>query len=68
VALNEEVVAFVELRASAQASATELLDWLKPRLSPYKRPSQIIFLPTLPSLPSGKIRKADLKTLALSPA
>jgi long-chain acyl-CoA synthetase len=64
VALNEEVVAFVELRQNAHATPAELLDWLKPRLSPYKRPSEIIFLSSLPSLPSGKIRKSDLKDLA----
>jgi acyl-CoA synthetase (AMP-forming)/AMP-acid ligase II len=64
VTLNEEVVAFVELRASAQATSAELLDWLKLRLSPYKRPSEIIFLSSLPSLPSGKVRKSDLKELA----
>jgi long-chain acyl-CoA synthetase len=64
VTLNEEVVAFVELRANAQATPAELLDWLKPRLSPYKRPGEIIFMSSLPSLPSGKIRKADLKDLA----
>ncbi|RDK11924.1 class I adenylate-forming enzyme family protein [Cupriavidus lacunae] len=64
VTLNEEVVAFVELRKNMQATARELLEWLKPRLSPYKRPAEIVFLPSLPLLTSGKIRKAELKERA----
>jgi long-chain acyl-CoA synthetase len=62
--LNEEVVAFVEIKSGQATTAKVLQNWLKDRLSPYKRPSEIIFLSSLPLLPSGKVRKNELKDLA----
>jgi long-chain acyl-CoA synthetase len=61
---NEEVVAFVEVRNGHETTEPELQEWLRERLSSYKRPSQIIFLMSLPSLPSGKIRRTELRDLA----
>jgi len=64
VAGNEEVVAFVELRDPTQASAEDLLAYLAERLSPYKRPSELVILPALPAAATGKILKSQLRQLA----
>ena len=52
---DEEVVAYVETREEVDAGALQA--WLAPRLAPYKRPSRIVFMATLPAAPSGKILK-----------
>jgi len=52
---DEEVVAFVEIREEVDAEALQA--WLVPRLAPYKRPSKIVFMATLPAAPSGKVLK-----------
>ncbi|MCX7172677.1 MAG: hypothetical protein NT159_01825 [Proteobacteria bacterium] len=41
-----------------------LADYLRERLSPYKLPSEIIFLEHLPATPTGKILKAQLRQQA----
>lgn len=61
---NEEVVAFVELAANATLATDALATFLRERLSPYKVPSEIRFLPQLPSAPTGKILKNELRRLA----
>lgn len=61
---NEEVVAFVELAANETLSAEVLNAYARERLSPYKVPSEIRFLSQLPSAPTGKILKNDLKQQA----
>ena len=68
VSLNEEVVAYVQLRRGQHVGAAELQAHLKPLLSPYKRPSEIVFLDVLPTLANGKVKKAALKELAGEPA
>jgi len=55
---EEEVVAFVETRGEVDAAA--LQDWLRARLAPYKRPSTIVFMASLPAAPSGKVLKHRL--------
>jgi len=60
---NEEVVAFVELKPGATATPGELVEFAGRLLAPYKRPSEVILLPSLPASPSGKILKARLKAL-----
>jgi acyl-CoA synthetase (AMP-forming)/AMP-acid ligase II len=47
---NEEVIAFVQYAAR--------------HLAPYKRPSHILIVSTLPMTPSGKIAKSDLAKIA----
>ena len=64
VADNEEVVAFVELAPGSQASAAELLRFAEQRLTPYKRPVEIVILPALPVSATGKILKHRLRTMA----
>lgn len=61
---NEEVVAFVELKSGAILNQFEILAFLRQRLSPYKVPSEIRVLESLPCAPSGKILKHQLKKQA----
>ena len=61
---NEEVVAFVELAPGALASVEELAAHCAAALAPYKRPSEIVILQSLPAAPSGKILKGQLAKLA----
>jgi long-chain acyl-CoA synthetase len=59
---NELVVAYVQPAAGSQLDEETLQAWLKPRLTAYKRPSQIIFMDPLPTAPSGKVLKHKLQT------
>lgn len=68
VADNEEVVAFVEVKAGMAPDLQELREWLRGQLSPYKLPSEIRIVPALPAAPTGKILKHVLKNMANKPA
>lgn len=57
---NEEVVAFVQLRAGANASPDEIAAFASQHLAPYKRPAEIIFRSSLPATSAGKILKHQL--------
>ena len=61
---NEEVVAFVELDPAQVLSSEELHAYLAERLSPYKVPSKIFVMPSLPAAATGKILKGKLKEQA----
>ena len=62
---NEEIVAFVQLIQGARTRPADLMDFIRDQLAPYKRPSEIIVLDTLPATSTGKILKAQLaKSLA----
>ena len=61
---NEEVVAFVELKAGRHASAEELATFAAQHLTPYKRPAEIVILPVLPVSATGKILKRQLRSEA----
>jgi acyl-CoA synthetase (AMP-forming)/AMP-acid ligase II len=61
---NEEVVAFVELRAGGAATPAELRAFAAERLAPYKVPAEIVVLPGLPASATGKVLKAKLRELA----
>jgi acyl-CoA synthetase (AMP-forming)/AMP-acid ligase II len=61
---NEEVVAFLELKAGTILIQAEIQAFLRQRLSPYKIPSEIRILESLPCAPSGKILKHLLKEQA----
>ncbi|SEO49121.1 Acyl-CoA synthetase (AMP-forming)/AMP-acid ligase II [Trujillonella endophytica] len=43
--------------------AQELLDWLSPRLAPYKRLRDVFFVEAIPRTPSGKIQRRHLTPL-----
>ncbi|MGA1858159.1 AMP-binding protein [Azospirillum sp. 11R-A] len=64
VAGNEEVVAFVQFVPGRGATEEELKAWAAERLAPYKRPSRIVALESLPASPTGKLLKSGLRALA----
>jgi long-chain acyl-CoA synthetase len=57
---EEEVVAFVELAPGAQVSPRELIEFAGRSLAPYKRPAEVIVLPSLPAAANGKVLKGKL--------
>ena len=61
---NEEVIAFVQPVPGAALDEAALAIWAGERLAPYKRPSRIVSMDTLPAAASGKVFKHKLKDLA----
>jgi long-chain acyl-CoA synthetase len=61
---DEDVVAFVEPLPGSQVATKELAEYASQHLAPYKRPSDIIFVPTMPMTPTGKIVKGQLAKMA----
>jgi len=60
---NEDVIAFVQIVVGGELQAAELRAYARARLSAYKVPRELVFLASLPTAPSGKILKAQLKGL-----
>lgn len=61
--LNEDVLAFIELRAGAvwdEATRAALDAHLREQLAPYKRPASVTVLESLPMTTSGKLMKRRL--------
>jgi acyl-CoA synthetase (AMP-forming)/AMP-acid ligase II len=61
---GEEIVAFVQWAQGATASVADLADHAARQLAPYKRPSTIFSVATLPASPTGKILKSELAAMA----
>ena len=61
---NEEVVAFVEPLQGKEIDPESLKNWLRERVAPYKRPSQVIMMEQIPAAPSGKLLKHKLEAIA----
>ena len=57
---GEEVVAFVQLAPSSSTSETELAKHAAQHLAAYKRPSQILLVPSMPLTTTGKVVKGEL--------
>ncbi|WP_439143639.1 class I adenylate-forming enzyme family protein [Planktotalea sp.] len=57
---DEEVLAFVQLAKLGTLTSDDLRRFVEPRLSPYKRPSQIVLTLSLPAAPTGKLLKHKL--------
>jgi acyl-CoA synthetase (AMP-forming)/AMP-acid ligase II len=57
---NEEVVAYVELAQGARTTPEDLLRHAAPLLAPYKRPAEIVIVPSLPLAANGKVLKSQL--------
>ncbi len=57
---NEEILAFVEPVSGSPLTPTELAEHAARHLASYKRPSRILFIPSMPVTPTGKIAKAEL--------
>jgi acyl-CoA synthetase (AMP-forming)/AMP-acid ligase II len=65
---GEEILAFVQLTPSSPTSETELVQHAAKHLAPYKRPSQILIVASMPLTPTGKVIKAELpKLVPLAP-
>jgi acyl-CoA synthetase (AMP-forming)/AMP-acid ligase II len=60
VAGNEEVVAFVQLIKGSTTTSAQLLAFVNPQLTGYKRPAEIIILDALPATSTGKLLKHKL--------
>jgi acyl-CoA synthetase (AMP-forming)/AMP-acid ligase II len=60
VAGNEEVVAFVQLIKGSTTTPSQLLAFVNPQLTGYKRPAEIIILDALPATSTGKLLKHKL--------
>lgn len=61
---NEEVVAFVETQSGTSIDTAALRAFLKARLSPYKLPSDIRMIDSMPTTASGKLLKNGLRKMA----
>lgn len=57
---NEEIVGFVQLLPGSRMTPADLMDFVRPQLTSYKRPSEIIVLDALPATSTGKILKHKL--------
>jgi acyl-CoA synthetase (AMP-forming)/AMP-acid ligase II len=60
---GEEIVAYVQLATSATASESDLAQYAAKHLAPYKRPSQILLVASMPLTPTGKVVKGELAKL-----
>ena len=58
---GEVPVAFVVLRASAQATPEELVDFCRAKLARFKVPRAVVLTDALPRNPSGKVLKRTLR-------
>ena len=65
---TEIVKAYVVLRPGASASAGELTEHVRARLSGHAYPREIAFLPALPMTVSGKVIRKDLRAMAMAEA
>ena len=57
---DEEIVAFIQLEPGATVAVNEMAEYAAARLASYKRPSKILFVPEMPTTPTGKIVKGEL--------
>jgi acyl-CoA synthetase (AMP-forming)/AMP-acid ligase II len=58
--LGERSCACIKLRDGHDATADELLDYVRGQVADYKVPDRIVFVATLPTTASGKVRKIYL--------
>src|SRR5208283_1424686 len=61
---GEEVVAYVQLAPHSPTSETELSQYAAQHLAPYKQPSHILLVPSMPLTPTGKVIKSELAKLS----
>ncbi len=64
---GEAVKAFVVLKPGSNVTATELIDYCRPKLG-LQKPRSVEFLPELPKNAYGKIVKSDLKKRQAEPS
>ena len=58
--------AAAERHARCEALARDILDFGRGRVASFKLPRHVLFVPELPMTSSGKVRKAELRDLALA--
>jgi long-chain acyl-CoA synthetase len=58
---GEVVKVFVVPNGEARPTRRELIDWLKPRLEPYKLPAAVEWVESLPKTGSGKLQRNLLR-------
>jgi long-chain acyl-CoA synthetase len=61
---GEEVAAVVVLKAGAQVSEQEVIDYCKARLADFKCPKTVRFVKDIPKGPTGKLLKRELQNRA----
>jgi long-chain acyl-CoA synthetase len=61
---DEELLAFVQLSPDSSLAVIELAEYAARHLAPYKRPSQILFVPAIPVNINGKVLKGELMKMA----
>ena len=59
--LGEEITAHVVLRTGAEATAEELVAFVKEQVAPYKYPREVTLLDALPRGATGKLLKRELR-------
>ena len=57
---GEEIIAFVQLAPESKITTEEISEFAAQHLAPYKRPSQILIVPTMQLTPTGKVMKEGL--------
>ncbi|MDP2897164.1 MAG: long-chain fatty acid--CoA ligase [bacterium] len=60
---GEIPVAFISVKEGVEVSKAEFLEYLRPRVAPYKVPREVIFVKEFPRAPTGKILKKELRTM-----
>ncbi len=58
---GEKVTALIVLKEGQKATEEEIIDYCKKHLATYKKPKSVIFVPSLPKTPTGKILKRELR-------
>jgi acyl-CoA synthetase (AMP-forming)/AMP-acid ligase II len=58
---GEAVKAVVALKPGMKATEQELIDFCKSRLTSYKKPKTIDFIPSLPKSPEGKVLRRAMR-------
>jgi long-chain acyl-CoA synthetase len=61
---DEEILAFVQASPNSLLKEADLAEYAAKHLVPYKRPSSIFLVSTMPMTASGKIAKSDLAKMA----
>ncbi len=60
---GEKVMAVIQLKKGENATGEEIIDFASQRLSPYKKPKIVKFLPSLPRREDGKMIKRELREM-----
>lgn len=61
---GEAVTAVIQLKADANTSSHEIIEWCRSQMAGYKKPKKVIFVDKLPRAVSGKLERKELKKIA----